>query len=265
MNVRAHVAAVAMSLVAAPAAALDPAEVFSKVAPSVWAVRGLDAAERTISYGSGVVIGPGRVVTNCHVLAKAKGVQVRREGVAYFGKLEHADVERDLCIIALPNFTAPAVEVVPLSSVRVGQRAYAVGNPETLDLTLSEGLISGVRAEDPRVPPVQTSAAISPGSSGGGLFDDKGRLIGITTLSVVGRAKVAQNLNFAVPAEWIAAVPERAQEQLAKYAERAKQAAEAPKPPAAAETKPATAQTESSVPVHTGGCGRRARQRGDCN
>ena len=203
-------------LVCTPAAALDPSEVFARVAPSVWAVRGLDANEKPIVYGSGVVIAPGRVVTNCHVLAKAKAIQVRRSNVAYFGKLEHADVERDLCIIAITDFNAAPVAVVPLASVRVGQRAYAVGNPERLDLTLSEGLISGLRSEDPTLLPVQTTAPISPGSSGGGLFDDQGRLIGITTLVVLGRAKIAQNLNFAAPAEWIAEVPERAKEQLAR-------------------------------------------------
>lgn len=208
--------ATAALLVSAPAAALDASEVFAKVARSVWAVRGLDASERPIVYGSGVVIGPGRLVTNCHVLAKAKAIQVRRSNVAYFGKLEHADVERDLCIISIAEFTAPAVAVVPLASVRVGQRAYAVGNPERLDLTLSEGLISGLRSEDPTLLPVQTTAPISPGSSGGGLFDDQGRLIGITTLVVLGRAKIAQNLNFAAPAEWIAEVPDRAKEQLAR-------------------------------------------------
>jgi hypothetical protein len=208
--------AAAALVAAAPAAALDPSEVFAKVAPSVWAVRGLDASERPIVYGSGVVIGPGRLVTNCHVLAKAKAIQVRRSNVAYYGKLEHADVERDLCIISIAEFSAPSVAVLPLASVRVGQRAYAVGNPERLDLTLSEGLISGLRSEDPTLLPVQTTAPISPGSSGGGLFDDQGRLIGITTLVVLGRAKIAQNLNFAAPAEWIAEVPERAKEQLAK-------------------------------------------------
>ena len=208
--------AAATSLFAAQAAALDPSEVFAKVSPSVWAVRGLDANEKPIVYGSGVVIGPGRVVTNCHVLAKAKAIQVRRSNVAYYGKLEHADIERDLCIVSVAEFTAPAVAVVPLASVRVGQRAYAVGNPERLDLTLSEGLVSGLRSEDPTLLPVQTTAPVSPGSSGGGLFDDQGRLIGITTLVVLGRARIAQNLNFAAPAEWIAEVPDRAKEQLAK-------------------------------------------------
>jgi hypothetical protein len=88
-----------------------------------------------------------------------------------------------------------------------------------LALTLSEGLISGLRSEDATLPPLQTSAPISPGSSGGGLFDEQGRLIGITTLIVLGRTRVAQNLNFAVPAQWIAEVPERAKEQLAKRTE----------------------------------------------
>ena len=233
----------ATSLLAAHAWALDPSQVFSKVSPSVWAVRGLDASERPFSYGSGVVIGQGRLVTNCHVLAKAKSIQVRRSSVAYFAKLEHADVERDLCIVSVPDFTAPAVSVLPISSVQVGQRAYAVGNPMSLDLTLSEGLISGVRSEDPRVPPIQTSAAISPGSSGGGLFDDQGRLIGITTLSINGRERLAQNLNFAAPADWIAEIPERAKAQLASH--------NAPASTKTASMVPGTAQSSGGLWSYT--------------
>ena len=64
-------AAVACAM-AGPALALSPSEVFEKVSPSVWAVQGLDAQGRPFSYGSAVVIGPGSLVTNCHVLAKAK-------------------------------------------------------------------------------------------------------------------------------------------------------------------------------------------------
>src|SRR5688572_5198294 len=131
-----------------PVCALTPAEVFDKVAPSVWAVRGLDATERPFSYGSAVVIGPGRLVTNCHVLAKAKTIQLRQDGVSYEAKLEHADYDRDLCTLAAAKLTAPAVQILPLREVKVGQRVYAVGNPEKLALTLSEGLISGLRTED---------------------------------------------------------------------------------------------------------------------
>jgi serine protease Do len=202
---------------AAPAHALAPDQVFDKVSPSVWAVRGLDASERPFSYGSGVVIGPERMITNCHVLAKAKAVQVRRENVSYEAKLEHADAERDLCTLTIKGFTAPAVRIRGMASLKVGQRVYAVGNPERLALTLSEGLISGLRSEDPQLPPIQTSAPISLGSSGGGLFDAEGDLVGITTLIVVGRTRIAQNLNFAMPAEWILEVPERAKAFLAAH------------------------------------------------
>ena len=216
-----------VSLSAGPVLALSPAEVFEKVSPSVWAIRGLDAQERPFSYGSGVVIGSGRMVTNCHVLAKAKSIQVRRENVTYEAKLEHADVQRDLCTLTIAGFAAPAVQIAEMSSVKVGNRAYVVGNPERLALTLSEGLISGLRTEDPNLPPIQTSAAISPGSSGGGLFDEQARLVGITTLIYVGRQRIAQNLNFAAPAEWIREVPERAKEQLARRRENAPQAVNA--------------------------------------
>jgi hypothetical protein len=86
---------------------------------------------------------------------------------------------------------------------------------------LSEGLISGLRGEDPRVPLIQTTAPISPGSSGGGLFDADGRLVGITTLIFVGRERLAQSINFALPADWIREVPERAAAALAKRKEQA--------------------------------------------
>jgi len=200
--------------IAGSARALTPEQVFEKVSPSVWAVRALDSTERPFGFGSGVVIGPGRMVTNCHVLAKAKYVQVKRESSIFEATLEHADVERDLCTLAISGLAAPAVVIGGLADLKVGQRVYAIGNPVKLALTLSEGLVSGLRSEVPTLPPIQTSAAISPGSSGGGLFDMEGRLVGITTLIVVDRARLAQNLNFAIPADWIAEVPERAKAAL---------------------------------------------------
>jgi hypothetical protein len=217
----AALAAALSALLPGAAQALAPDQVFEKVSPSVWAIRGLDATERPMSYGSGVVIAPGRVITNCHVLARAKSIQVRRENVTYEGKLEHADVERDLCQISVAGFTAPPVELGSIDHLKVGQRAYAIGNPQRFALTLSEGLISGLRGEDPRVPPIQTTAPISPGSSGGGLFDADGKLVGITTLIFVGRERLAQSINFALPADWIREVPERAAAALARRKEQA--------------------------------------------
>jgi hypothetical protein len=201
-----------------PAHALTPGEVFEKVAPAVWMVVPVDSTGRRLGTGSGVVIGPERMITNCHVLVKAKGILVRRGNVSHEAKLEYPDVDRDLCTLTVPELKAPAVAIAELSSVKIGNRAYVVGYPEGLTLTLSEGLISGLHRHD--VTPIQTSAPISPGSSGGGLFDDRGRLVGITTGAILGSQRLAQNLNLAVPAEWVHEVPGRAKERLALHAEK---------------------------------------------
>ena len=105
-----------------------------------------------------------------------------------------------------PGVSAPAV---PLASdaVVVGQTVYALGAPAGLELTLSAGLVSALRLDDAeRLTAIQTSAAISPGSSGGGLFDDQGRLIGITTAFIGGNT---QNLNLALPVSMVRELPER--------------------------------------------------------
>lgn len=205
--------------ISGPALALTPTEIFDKVSPSIWAVRALDAQARPFSQGSAVVVGPSQLVTNCHVLAKAKAIEIRRENAIYEARLQHADVERDLCLLFVRNFGVPAVEIAKMGELRVGQRVYAIGNPEGLSLSLSEGLLSGLRGVE-GAPILQTTAPISPGSSGGGLFDDQGRLVGITTLIYLGRSRIAQSLNFAMPAEWIAEVPERGEAQLAQRKER---------------------------------------------
>jgi hypothetical protein len=186
---------------------------FARVSPSVWVVRTFDAQARPLRAGSAVAVAPGRLVTNCHVLAKANSLVIRKDNVTYGATLEYPDVEHDLCQIKVANFNAPTLAIAPASSVRVGQRVYAIGSPRGLENTLSEGLLSGLRDDrngEARL--LQTSAALSAGSSGGGLFDAEGRLLGITTYGL----KDANNLNFAVPADLIAEIPERAQAALAK-------------------------------------------------
>ncbi len=193
-------------------AAMTAQDVYQAVAPSVWGVATFDESNRLIGRGSAVVIDSGQLVTNCHVLAKAKAVAVRKENVSYGAKLLHADVQRDLCLLKVDNFSATPVRVATISQTKIGTKAFAIGNPRGLEQTISEGLVSGIRRNDnDEIQFIQTSAPISPGSSGGGLFDDQGRLIGITT----GGIEQSQNLNFAVPAEWISEVPSRAAAALA--------------------------------------------------
>jgi S1-C subfamily serine protease len=190
------------------ARALSPSEVYDQAAPSVWRVVTYDADGVPLGFGSGVVIGPDTLVTNCHVLAKARRVSVKRDGTSIDARLELWDPPRDVCQIRAPNLRAPAVKLGDAEQLKVGQNVYAIGNPQGLDLTMSAGLLSSIRRNERRqIVLLQTSAAISRGSSGGGLFDDEGVLIGLTTIGSV-RAD-AQNLNFAIPVDWVRELPAR--------------------------------------------------------
>jgi S1-C subfamily serine protease len=88
------------------------------------------------------------------------------------------------------------VDVRSYDTIEIGEEAYSVGAPKGLDLTIANGIVSGKRSLK-GINYLQTTAPISPGSSGGGLFDATGKLIGITTMYLA----EAQNLNFAIAAE----------------------------------------------------------------
>ena len=176
---------VALLSMAASAHALTPAEVFEKVSPSVWRIRTYDKEGLALGQGSAVVVGPETLVTNCHVLRKADRFVVGRDNTSSAGRLELWDTERDVCQVRARNLNAPAVELGDVAGLVVGQNVYALGSPLGLELTLSAGLVSALRGDDERrIVMIQTTAPISPGSSGGGLFDDRGRLIGLTTVAL---------------------------------------------------------------------------------
>jgi S1-C subfamily serine protease len=160
----------------------------------------LDESNNPIGGGSGVVTGRATVITNCHVALKGPVVEVRTGKDSFPATVALADETYDLCQLTVSGgFSAPAVEIGNMQYVRTGQKVFAVGAPQGLDLTISEGIVSSLR-ETSLGKILQTTAPISPGSSGGGLFNISGQLIGITTF----QHRSGQNLNFAVPADWIA-------------------------------------------------------------
>ena len=192
-------AAPAAPPVADPPGAASPAEhIFAKVSPSVARVIVQDASGRAVGFGSGVVIDRGTVLTNCHVALRGTAVAAKLGNDVYPATVQVADEELDLCTVSVPGLDAPAVPVGSVKSLRTGQRVFAIGAPQGLELTISEGIVSSLR-EVPGGTVIQTTAAISAGSSGGGLFDVSGKLVGIPTFT----HRYGQNLNFALPADWI--------------------------------------------------------------
>jgi tetratricopeptide (TPR) repeat protein len=173
---------------------LEPDEIYRRLSPSVFTVETLDAKGVVIAFGSGVAISSHNVVTNAHVVAGGKSFRVKQDDHVWPAIVDIVEADADLARLEVLGLNAIPVVTRDPSDLAVGERVYAIGTPKGLELSLSEGLISGFRTmENERV--IQTTAAISPGSSGGGLFDAQARLIGITSSSI----RSGQSLNFAIP------------------------------------------------------------------
>jgi tetratricopeptide (TPR) repeat protein len=182
-------------------AALSPQELFKRLSPSVFVVEVLDENGSLVATGSAVAVAPDQVVTNKHVIEAGVAFRIKQGSKTWPAAVAYVDPDHDLGRLAAEGLKAPAVPVRFSPVLTVGEHVYSIGAPEGLELTISEGLISGLR-EFEQVRLIQTSAAISHGSSGGGLFDAQGQLVGITTFFL----KDGQNLNFALPGEWVRAV-----------------------------------------------------------
>jgi tetratricopeptide (TPR) repeat protein len=184
-----------------PAAILSPQELFSRLSRSVFVVEVLDKNGSPVALGSAVAVTPDKVVTNKHVIEDGVTFRLKQGSKTWPVAITYIDPDHDLCRLTAEGLNAPIVPVRLSSTLNVGERVYSIGAPEGLELTISEGLISGLR-EFEEVRLIQTSAAISHGSSGGGLFDTRGQLVGITTFFL----KEGQNLNFALPGDWVKAL-----------------------------------------------------------
>lgn len=182
-------------------AVLSPQALFRRLSPSIFIVEVLDKNGSPVAIGSGVAVASDQVVTNKHVIEGGVALTVKQGSRTWPAAVTYLDPDHDLCRLTVEGLKAPAVSVRLSSVLSVGERVYSIGAPEGLELTISEGLISGLRDFE-QVRLIQTSAAISHGSSGGGLFDARGELVGITTFFL----EEGQNLNFALPGEWVRAL-----------------------------------------------------------
>lgn len=183
---------------AAPAFAGESEKVFEQVRGSVVTIASLDEQGQVDGEGSGVVIGPRQVVTNCHVVQDAVTLRVRSGDKQFPATVLSGNIARDLCRLEVKDLTAPSVTIRVSTDVKPGEPVHIVGNPLGFGLAVGSGLVSAIKRTGDDIH-IYTSAPASPGSSGGGLFDAQGRLVGITTSGY----RAAQNFNIALPAEWI--------------------------------------------------------------
>jgi S1-C subfamily serine protease len=199
--------------------------VFRDVAPSVVFVAQKrlvvnrfegTATEIPAGAGSGFIWDDqGHVVTNYHVVQGARSLAVTLHSQkTYDATVVGVEPRKDIAVlkIAAPPSELKPIRVVPSgTTLEVGQKAVAIGNPFGLDHTLTTGVVSAIGREVDGIGGVtirdmiQTDAAINPGNSGGPLLDSAGRLIGMNTM-IFSKTGTSAGIGFAVPASAIARV-----------------------------------------------------------
>lgn len=186
------------------AAALSPTELYTRASQTVLLLEGRDSQNIVRLQASALALGDGVAATQCTLLANATDWQITQATRSYAAYPRERDEARNLCRLDVPGLRAPQPQVATRDQIEVGQRVYAIGNALGLGLSLSEGLVSGIRSFSGEAW-IQTTAALASGSEGGALFDESGRLVGVTDY---GR-RDGQNINFAAPATWLAEIPAR--------------------------------------------------------
>jgi S1-C subfamily serine protease len=152
-----------------------------------------------IAQGSGFLISKdGLILTNYHVIESGSSAIVKLPDGAFFvvDGLMAFDKARDVAIIKAHGEDFRTLRLGNSDQLQVGEEVVAIGNPLSLESTVSNGIISGIRTvEEQGGKLLQVTTPISPGSSGGPLFNMAGEVVGITTLYLKG----GENLNFAIP------------------------------------------------------------------
>ena len=157
-------------------------------------------AQGGYSLGSGVVVAPDRVVTNCHVTRDALNINVVRGGARWLAASQRRDIEHDLCLLDVPGLQAQAVPIGTTDRLKPGDQVSALGYTGGLALQYSPGEVVALhRLDGGRV--IQSSNWFSSGASGGGLFDEASNLVGILTF----RLRGSEAHYFAAPTAWLKA------------------------------------------------------------
>ena len=180
------------------AGAQEARAIYQRSAPSVVALIMLDRFGQPISLGSGFVVAKGFVATNFHVIRGSSSGQAKVVGSNVTLTIEGVvakDPDRDLAILKVSTLNAAPLPFSTSKSAQVGEIVYSIGNPQGMEGTLSQGIVSGIRIVGDSSW-IQITAAISPGSSGGPVLDDTGGVIGVAVATLRG----GQSLNFAVAA-----------------------------------------------------------------
>ena len=192
------------ALIAAIVATIQPAFALDKQKMldayfSVVLVRGFNASGG-LAYGSGVVVGSNKVITNCHVLRSTKQPWISRGEDTYNINSVKADPWHDLCLVTADNLPFKPALIGKSADLKRGQEIVAFGHSNGVPSPLtSSGVVKALYDSD-QGKVIRSTARFAMGASGSGLFDMEGKLIGINTFKTGGHSS---SIYFALPIEWL--------------------------------------------------------------
>ena len=182
--------------------ALSPQKIYKRITPSVYMVIAANSVREfkrgeNLSQGSAIAISDKILLTAYHVVEDCRVIVLCQNEKFYRTHIVKAEPSSDRCILEVKEHSLmPVAAIRPFESIEIGEKVYTIGAPRGLEQTIADGIISGKR-EVSGIKLLQTTAPVSPGSSGGGLFDEYGRLLGIASFYL----SDSQALNFAISAE----------------------------------------------------------------
>ena len=197
-NMRGFILFAALLAVIQPAVATDQSKILHAM-QSVIMVRGYNASGG-LSYGSGVMVGDNKVMTNCHIFRSTKQPWVSRGEDTYAIVSVQADRWHDLCLLTTFGLEVKAAPLGKGNNLKRGQEVLAIGhsNGVPTPLTSEGGIKSTYEFEGGKI--IRSTAQFRMGASGSGIFDTDGNLLGINTFKTPGSPAYF----YSLPIEWLA-------------------------------------------------------------
>lgn len=192
-------------VLALDAYALTPQEIYRQAERQVLVLEALNEKGEVISFHTALLIDREKAVTQCGSLDGGASLRLRQGTEIFPAQIVSKDSARNLCLLAVSGIKYSITHQLREKDPETGAQVYAVSNALGLGISITEGVLSGIRTSRGESF-IQFTAAIAPGSEGGGLFDAEGRLVGLIDYRLWG----GQNVNFAFPARWLNEIEQRA-------------------------------------------------------
>ncbi|MDA9211322.1 serine protease, partial [Methylophilaceae bacterium] len=174
---------------------------------SIVMVRGYTESG-SLAYGSGVIVGKGEVITNCHVLRRTKAPWISQGEDSYSITDIRIDTWHDLCLLNIHNLKGKPIPIGSSKNLVKGQALAAIGHSNGAPVPLTSGgyVVSTYEYDNGKI--ILSSAKFRLGASGSGLFDMKGNLVGINTFKTTGYGSY-----YAMPIDWLKEVRKQDKEK----------------------------------------------------